>query len=88
MHKYILLIAAAISLGGCETLNATQQRQIALVISKCPVLKTYSQEQLDKAAAEIENLPDASVLPGLVTDYSKLRDACRVANRKIKAANK
>jgi hypothetical protein len=81
------VLIAALALGGCAT-GSEQQKQVALVISKCPVLKNYSKEQLKKAASELKNLPSESQVAVLVTDYSKLRDACRVARKKLKQSTK
>jgi hypothetical protein len=91
MNKMILAtLFIATTLGGCAggSLSQTQQKQAALVISKCPVLKQYSKEQLRQAAAELRSLPSESQVAVLVTDYSKLRDACRVANKKLKSLKK
>jgi hypothetical protein len=91
MNKMIVttLMIATMTLGGCAGgLSQTQQKQVALVISKCPVLKNYSKEQMKKAASELKSLPSESQVAVLVTDYSKLRDACRIANKKLKQSVK
>ena len=41
------------------------------------MVKAYSQEQLDQAAAEIEALPPDSVLAVMVADYGVLRAQVR-----------
>lgn len=82
------IIMGTLVLGGCATGSATQQKQVALVISKCPVLKNYTKEQMRKAASELKSLPSESQVAVLVTDYSKLRDACRVASKKLKQSTK
>ena len=85
----VSMIMATLALGGCAGgMSQTQQKQVALVISKCPVLKNYSKEQMKKAASELKNLPSESQVAVLVTDYSKLRDACRVASKKMKQSVK
>jgi hypothetical protein len=43
----------------------------------CPPLVTYSREFQRTAAAALDQLPPGSPVGVLVTDYSKLRDACR-----------
>lgn len=48
------------------------------VTSGCPPLTTYSKEFQQKAAIEIDRLPTGSPTKQLVSDYGKLRDACRV----------
>lgn len=55
-----------------------------LVIAKCPVLKQYSKERLIKAANELKSLPDDSQVAALLTDYSKMRDACRAITKELK----
>ena len=84
------IILGTLVLGGCAggSLTQQQQKQVALVISKCPVLKNYTKEQMKKAASEMQSLPNKSQIAVLVTDYSKLRDACRVASRKLKQSTK
>lgn len=44
----------------------------------CPPLVTYSPEQMKRAAAEMRALHKGAELRRLVTDYGKMRDACRV----------
>jgi len=83
------IILGTLVLGGCAGgMSQQQQKQVALVISKCPVLKNYTKEQMKKAASELQSLPSESQVAVLVTDYSKLRDACRVASRKLKQSTK
>lgn len=84
------MMMGTIVLGGCAggSMSQTQQKQVALVISKCPVLKQYTKEQMKKAAMELKSLPSESQVAVLVTDYSKLRDACRVASKKLKQSTK
>ena len=46
----------------------------------CPSLVTYSDAVQDKAADELQALPEGAVLPQMMADYSRLRDqvrACR-----------
>ena len=43
---------------------------------QCPPLVTYSREFQTQAAKELDRAP-GSAIAVLVTDYSKLRDACR-----------
>jgi outer membrane murein-binding lipoprotein Lpp len=81
------MIIGTMLLGGCAT-GSEQQKQVALVLSKCPVLKNYTKDQMKKAASELKSLPSESQVAVLVTDYSKLRDACRVASKKLKQSTK
>lgn len=55
-----------------------------LVIAKCPVLKSYSPEQQQKAADELKALGVDSELATMLVDYSKMRDACRAITKKKK----
>ena len=46
----------------------------------CPVLKDYTPEVLEQAAAELEAMEPNAVLVTLVDDYSLLRDQVRLCN--------
>jgi hypothetical protein len=84
-HIIIALLIPTLMLGGCATMSAAEKQQTkTLVIAKCPVLKNYSKEKLQRAAAELKGLPDDSELAALLTDYSKLRDACRAITKQLK----
>ncbi len=48
--------------------------------SVCPSLVTYSGAVQEQAADELQAMPADAVLPGMMADYSRLRDqvrACR-----------
>jgi outer membrane murein-binding lipoprotein Lpp len=79
--KKILALASVVFLGGCASLTP---ERIELALSTCPVLKTYTPEQMKQAASELKALPTESQIAVLVTDYSKLRQACRAAEKKLK----
>ncbi len=66
--RSIVLIAALFSLSGCQSTGGG-----------CPPLVTYSPAQMKRAAAELRAAPKGSELRRLVTDYGKMRDACRVS---------
>jgi hypothetical protein len=55
-----------------------------LVLSKCPALKKYSKEQLQKAADELAGTVPDSVVAKMVIDYGQLREACRAIEKQIK----
>lgn len=78
----------ALFLSGCATVSdmtsAEKQQARTLVLAKCPVLKQYSKESLMKAAQELKALPDGSQLTVMITDYSKMRDACRAITKELK----
>lgn len=63
--RIALLIVCATALSNCQTTG-------------CPPLTMYSKEFQAKAAVEIDRLPTGSPTKQLVSDYGKLRDACRV----------
>lgn len=90
MNKVLILIAA-IALSGCATTREISpqvvQQNVSLVITKCPTLKQYTKEELKVAAQETIGLPSNSQVAKLLSDYSKLRDACRAVARKA-AVNK
>lgn len=70
-------------LTGCSS-SLNNQQNISIVLSKCPTLKSYSKEKMQRAISQIRNLPDDSELIEILGDYSSLREACRVAERKLK----
>jgi hypothetical protein len=85
MTKMMLLAIPMIALlGGCSP-SLQERPTLVEAINKCPVLKTYTPEQLRKAASELKQIPNESQIAVLLSDYSKFRDACRVADRKLKA---
>lgn len=43
----------------------------------CPPLTSYSKEDQAKAAEELKKLSPGTVLPRYMTDYAKMREACR-----------
>lgn len=88
MKKVITgIILGSVFLSGCATMTAKQQKQLNLVVAKCPVLTKYSKEQLQQAASELGTLPSKSQLSKLVVDYGKLRDACRAIERKVRKSS-
>lgn len=57
-------------LAGCAT-ETSDRRTI------CPPIVSYPAEFQARAANELDQLPDQSAVAVLVTDYSKMRSACR-----------
>jgi len=86
MFKLILLIPILVTLGACTP--AQQMQATTIAINKCPALKNYSREQLRRAAQELRSLPSESQLSVMLSDYSKLRDACRIAEQRLRQMNK
>jgi hypothetical protein len=48
----------------------------------CPPLATYAPAFQTQAASELRALPAGAAVGQLVTDYGKLRDACRAIERR------
>ena len=79
--KVIAILSLAAMLSACASI--TPQR-IEFAYSRCPVLKKYTQQELMQAAKEVANLPNESQIVEMMADYSKLRDACRLAEKELK----
>lgn len=60
-----LPVALAMALSSCQT------------VSGCPPLVAYSRQFQRAAKAEFDRLKAGSRLVVLITDYGKMRDACR-----------
>lgn len=80
--KIIAVLIMTFLLAGCAT---STNQAITIAVNQCPSLKSYTKEQMLKALSEIKNLPSETQVFILLNDYSKLRDACRLAERKLKA---
>lgn len=72
--RRLLLAAALLSLGGCATAVSDP--------GACPVPVVYSRDQQARAAAELEALPDGSVLALMVEDYGRERARLRACERR------
>lgn len=83
-----LAIVVTSLLTGCSTMSNLEQAQAREVYNRCPPLKRYTKQQLSMAAKEYDALPDTSYLAVLVTDYGKLRKACRAADNYLKTMPK
>jgi hypothetical protein len=86
MRQAIIASVLILGLGvsGCAS-SVNNLENIGLVLSKCPSLKSYSREKMQRAAASLRNLPEDSVLVEILGDYSRLREACRVAERQLRS---
>lgn len=69
-----LLAAAMLSLNGCATAGSDP--------GACPVPVFYSRDQQARAAAELEALPDGSVLALMLEDYGRERARLRACERR------
>jgi len=67
-------MTAMLLLSACATGSSERTGQV------CPPVVAYSQPVLDRAAKEVEELPEGTVLAGMLADYAVMRDqawACR-----------
>lgn len=86
MNKIIMSIflCATLLVSGCaSSLNNSQNQSI--VLTKCPALRSYSPEKMQRAVASLKEIPDDSELIEILSDYGSLREACRLAERKLKS---
>jgi hypothetical protein len=79
MKKLYLLLLCIPFLNGCAAISSTEKINISM--SNCPTLKRYTREQMANAASELKSLSNNSQIGAMITDYSKLRDACRSVER-------
>lgn len=80
--KLIAIVSTlAIMLSACASITP---ERVEFAYSRCPVLKKYTQEEMLRAAQEIKTLPTESQIAEMMADYSKLRDACRLAEKELK----
>lgn len=77
----ITLSVLSFLLAGCASVTPERTE---IVLSRCPTLKRYTPEQLKLAAEELKVMPTESQIAAMITDYSKLRDACRVVEKKLR----
>lgn len=89
--KIAIAALCMLTLVGCATtdgrvLSLTSGKPVTetLVLSKCPALKKYSKEQLEKAALELEGQVPGSIVAKMVVDYGQLREACRAIEKQLK----
>lgn len=78
--RYVAVMFVVLFVGGC----ATNQQSVNISVSQCPPLKTYNKAQREKAAAEISKLANDSQLAVFISDYGKLREACRIIDRAVR----
>ena len=81
--KTIILLTTVLMLSGCA--GTSTREAISIAVNQCPSLKKYTKEQMLLAVKELNTLPSGNQLSMILNDYSRLRDACRIAERKIKA---
>ena len=71
-HPAPALAIATISLTACATGGSDPGSAV------CPPVVVYDQALQDRAAAELEALPDDAALVGLMADYALMRAQARV----------
>lgn len=57
------------------------------ILAVCPPVVDYGSEMQTQAAAELEQLPEASAVETLLTDYAVMRDqarACEVIRSRLR----
>jgi len=81
MRLILCCVVIAVALSGCAT---TQNPGVGAIYTQCPPLKTYSKAQRERAARELRNLAAGSDLAVLISDYGKLREACRIVNNAVR----
>lgn len=79
--KVISILTLAFMLSACASITP---ERVEFAYSRCPVLKKYTQQEMMQAAKEVANLPNESQIVEMMADYSKLRDACRLAEKELK----
>ena len=75
-RRLAALAIAAISLAACAT--AGSDRPLA---AACSPVVGYDAELQERAAAEVETLPEGSAVAGLLGDYAVMRDQARACSR-------
>lgn len=85
MKLATIVVLSTLALTGCGTVSNFKptQKQVNLVLTKCPVLRNYTKAEMKQAALELENIPSQAQLARMIGDYGKLRQACRVISKKL-----
>lgn len=77
----VLMLFLSALVSGCAVSN---MEKVEIAVDNCPALEQYSPNELIQAAKELNSLPSESQVAEMMNDYSKLREACRYAKRKMK----
>lgn len=83
--KILLSFCVILLLAGCSVPRSEIR---TVVVNQCPVLQNYTPEQQKIAAQELRKLYTDSQLAIMITDYSKLRDACRIVNKRVRVKSR
>jgi hypothetical protein len=68
LAKWLAMSSAVTLLTACATVPSEPA---------CPALPTYPRALMTRAGDELDRLPEGSALAVLVTDYGRIRAACR-----------
>jgi len=82
--KFIIIGILTLTLSNCDNAQMSSQRARPIIVSQCPELAKYKTADLKRAAKELNLLPANSQIAELLTDYNKLRDACRVLSNRMR----
>lgn len=78
MKLILSIIVLTFFLAGCRPID---REQVTVYLTRCPPLVSYSKETQKKALAELRKIASDSEIARMISDYSKLRDACRINNK-------
>lgn len=83
MIKKLLIITTCLILTGCSNSLWSPADIRQVVISRCPPLVNYTPEQQRITAQELRSIYSDSQIAQMITDYAKLREACRVVTKRV-----
>lgn len=86
--KTLLFAAFMLATASSSCSPSLSQEQIKVVINNCPALVNYTTDEQKKAAEELRALYTNSQLAVMLNDYAKLREACRVVNKRVQLYRK
>jgi len=78
MKIIISVILLSTLLAGCRPIS---REDVTIYLTRCPPLVSYSKETQRRALAELRKIASDSEIAKMISDYSKLRDACRLNNK-------
>lgn len=80
MKLMAAFMAIPLAVNSCE--GPLTKDTVRIYLTRCPPLVTYSKEQQQRALTELRKIATDSEIARYVSDYSKLRDACRAIRNK------
>ena len=78
--KKLCVIPILMLLAGCSVPRSGIR---TIVLNQCPPLVDYSKDQQKLAAEELKKIYTDSQIANMIVDYSKLREACRIVNKRV-----